>query len=160
MQQMMKLYGELTKRTVLIHPSALQLKLTLPPGTNQADTIQLIESALAEQQFVVVPDGEKFVMIAGKDHDSGLVPKSSAIPKQGTTTSNAQMFPKGSIHYQAAHTSQVLPIYAEILGKKLDRSAPLPRGTPSYIFLITTTALTKEEIIYAMDTLLVTGSHC
>ena len=149
------LYGDLTKRTVLLHPATRQMTLNLKTSsTNRADTARLIETLLVEQNFIMIPDGEKFVLVAHKDQASSLNPKSSAIPQLGTDVSRTDILPKGAIHFESASVDQVLPIYAEISGKKLDRSAALPRGTPDYIYLITQTELTKGEVLYAMDTLL------
>ncbi len=118
LETVLKLYGELSKRTVLKYPELPNVNLGLKSSTtNQSETIRLIEKALAEQRIRVVLDGEKFVLLANKDQASSLEPKSSAIPQFSTNVSRTDVLPKGAIHFEGASVEQALRIYAEIYGK-------------------------------------------
>lgn len=142
------LYGELSGRTVLRHPGLASTPVALNhPSTNRAEILQSIEAALAAKQIVVLPAGEKFVLIGAKSHQAQLMASSTNIP-----ASTTKLLPKGSIQLQAASLGQTLELYASLKGKKLDRS-DLPPAT-TLVSLIQANELTKEECLYAFETLI------
>jgi hypothetical protein len=143
------LYGELSGRTVLRHPSLWRGNTFVftSTATNHAEIIQNIEVAFAENEIMVVTDGEKFVLIGSKSRQAELVPGATNII--ATTT---RIHPKGSMYFVNAPVASVLAIYAELMGKKLDQSNQLPATTD--VTLLQASALTKEECLYALKTLL------
>lgn len=142
------LYGELSGRTVLRHPGLASTPVALNnPSTNRAEILQSIEAALAAKQIVVLPAGEKFVLIGAKAHQAQLMASSTNLP-----ASTTKLLPKGSIQLQAASLAQTLELYASLKGKKLDRS-DLPPAT-MLVTLVQTNELTKEECLYAFETLI------
>jgi hypothetical protein len=145
----LKLYAELTKRTVLRYPALPNAKLTLNLATtNRAEIAAAIETAAASQGIVLVPDGEKFVLVAPAYAAATLDPKAASIPS-GTN----DLILAGSFNWAAASVTQALPIYAELLGLKLDQSALPPRMPKAEISLFNQTALTRAELSYALETL-------
>lgn len=142
------LYGELAERTVLRHPGLWTGKpfVFTSTTTNRAEIIAHIEAAFAEKGIIVVPDGEKFVIIGPKSLQAELVPGATNIA--ATTT---KIIPKGSIHYVNAPIEQFVMIYAGYMGKKLAQGDPVPPIL--FVSLNQTTALTKEECLYAFQTL-------
>jgi hypothetical protein len=152
---MLKLFAALSGRTVLQHPTLPALKFTVKHSTtNRAEAAQILKDALTEKQITVVPDGEKFVLIAPKSQAANLNPHSAQLPTTSTNSASIELIPAGSITFHGALTAQVLAIYAEFRGDKLDRNSPLPPRAGSTISLTMETALTKEECLYAMETLL------
>jgi len=143
------LYGELSERTVLRHPSLManQLFVYNSATTNHAEIIQHLEAAFAEKEIAVIPDGGKFVLIGPKSQQAALVPGATNIAP--TTT---KLYPKGSIHFVNVTVGQVMTIYADLIGKKLAQGDPLP--PMMFVAMIQTSELTREECLYAFETLL------
>lgn len=148
------LYSDLTERTVLKYPALPNVLLTLGPSiTNQVEIIRTIEASLATNGITLVPDGKKFVLVAPQAAAARLNPQAAQIPPAAKNDPAARIFPRGSIHWQAVRLSQALPIYAEVLGQKLD-PAGLPLRTPDFeISFFNQTALTRAELGYALETL-------
>lgn len=123
-------------------------------ATNRADGAKVLENALTEQKVTVIPDGEKFLMVVPKAMARTVKPHSPPLPPIPTTTTNAglEIIPAGTIDFRGADTFTVLAVYARLLGKEFD---PDLRQIPtSQIYFRSQTLLTKEEVIYALDTLL------
>lgn len=148
------LYSDLTERTVLKYPALPNLMLTLGPSiTNQAEITRTIEATLATNGITLVPDGQKFVLVAPQYAAARLNPQAAQLPAAAKNDSKDRIFPRGSIHWKAVRLSQALPIYADVLGKKLD-PAGLPLRTPDFeISFFNQTALTRAELGYALETL-------
>lgn len=146
-------YAELTGRTVL-RPSAIGKPLfTLSrSSTNRAELAGAIEKALADKGIATIPDGDKFVMIVPQSWSSIVKPNSPPATNSLRVVDENVVFPPGTINFPAADLADVAKIYSEIVGKKLDRqnSVGLMGKT---ITLKSQNALTKEQIIYAMETL-------
>jgi hypothetical protein len=154
-QTILRLFGEFSGRTVLQHPELPAVKFTLlGPVTNRTEAAQILKAALEEKQIAIVSDGEKFALIAPRSQVSTLNPRSAQLPAPSPNSAGAPLIPAGSLNFQGALPAQVLPIYAEFRGDKLDRSSPLPPTLGSKIFLRMETALTKEECLYALETLI------
>jgi general secretion pathway protein D len=62
-----------------------------------------------------------------------------------------ETLPAGMINFESADVNQVLNVYADLVGRTLLRSASLPAGQ---IVLKTKTALTKSEVIQALQAVL------
>lgn len=81
-----------------------------------------------------------------------LNPQSSKISTSSTNNPAVRTYPKGSINWIAAPIVPVLQTYADFLGKKLDQSEQPLRIPNIEIVLKTETELTKEELLYAIET--------
>lgn len=148
------LYADLTERTVLQYPALPNARLTLNQATtNRAEVARMIETAAAAQGIVLVPDGKKFVLVAPESAAAKLKPRAAGIPPAGTNDFNARIFPVGSINWTAVRLTQALPIYAELLGQKLDSSGLPPQTAFLEIVFVNRTPLTRLELSYALETL-------
>ena len=58
------------------------------------------------------------------------------------------------VDLRGAPDVQVALLYADLIGKKLDRSEPFRWSGEPGIFFITVTPVSKDEAIYAIETLL------
>jgi hypothetical protein len=137
-------------RTILQHPRLPEIKFSLASAvTNRNEAAQILKNALTERRIAVVPDGSRLLLVAPEEMASALNPRSATT---NTNTVKADLLPPGSINFTSATLGNVLMIYAELLGGKLDRSGPPPRD--GKVFLKMHTALTKEECLYALETLI------
>jgi hypothetical protein len=149
----LQLYAELLQRTVLRPSFVPNVKLAINLATtNRQEALRVIEAALAKQAITLVLDGEKFVLVAPDSMASKLNPQSAKISNTNANNPAAQTYPKGSINWSAAPIVPVLQIYAELLGKKLDQSEQPLRLPNLEIVLKNETTLTKEEMLYAFET--------
>jgi hypothetical protein len=144
-------YGRLTGRTVL-RPSnlpALPASITaqLPTDTNAA--IALMESELARSKVEVVRDGEKFVRVLRAGWRDSLLGEQLA--RIRVQPGHGGGLGAGSIDLWGVDLNQVLAIYAELRNRTILR--PFALSSPP-ISLRTQNALTKEEVIYAFETVL------
>lgn len=148
------LYSGLTERTVLQYPALPNAILTINLATtNRTEIARAIETAAATNGITLMPDGEKFVLVAPKFAANRLNPQAAKIPLAGTNDPTARIFPRHSINWTAVRLTQALPIYAEILGQKLDSSRLPPQIAGREISFVSQTALTKAELSYALETL-------
>lgn len=148
LEKALLLYGELSGRTVLCHPAVARMPLAFSSAsTNRAEILASLEAALDKQAIAVIPDGEKFVLMGFKSQAALLVPGATNLPATKT-----KPYPKGTIDFHNASMAPVLSVYAAILGKKLDQTSPLP--VAGEVTLVQTCELTKEEILYAFETLM------
>ena len=148
LQTVLNLFLVFSDRVILQHPRLPEVRFSLVNSVTKRDeAAQILKRALSEKRIAVVPDGSKFLRVAPEEMISAINSNSVAIP---TTNANA-MIPPGSINFSGAPLGAVLMIYAELLGGKLDRTTPLPRdGKVSFKMQ---TALSKEECLYALETL-------
>jgi hypothetical protein len=148
LDKVLMLYGELSGRTVLRHPDLSNKTFVLNhTTTNRAELVRAIETAFTEKEIIAIPDGEKFVLVGLKSQAAHLVPGATNLPATKT-----KPYPKGTIDFHNASMAPVLSVYAAVLGKKLDQTSPLP--VAGEVTLIQTCELTKEEILYAFETLM------
>lgn len=148
------LYSDLTERTVLQYPALPNAKLTLNlTTTNRMEIARAIEISAATNGITLMPDGEKFVLVAPTFAANRLNPQAAKIPFAGTNDPTARIFPRHSINWTAVRVTQALPIYAELLGQKLDSSGLPPQAAYLEMVFINQTALTKAELSYGLETL-------
>lgn len=149
------LYSRISSRSVLRPPTLPAATVTLrAAATNELEAAAMVERALAEKDIVTIPDGDKFVFAVTKAQAAKVQPRSSQIRK-ATAPSHASeaLIPQGTVRFEGATLPQVLQIYAGLLGRKLEAPDRLPTGS-GLVHFVARTALTKEEMIYAFDTLL------
>jgi hypothetical protein len=157
-------YGRLIAKTIL-RPTALPHlpdSITADLPADKTNAIARIERAFSEQGLAILPDGPHFVRIIPKaDRDSltnaplrgaELAPsKASAMPERGTSVE------PGMIDFRQADLSQVLEIHAALTQRTVLRSITLPSPP---ICLATSCLLNKDELVYALKTVLALNGIC
>ncbi len=145
-RQVLEVYSELTKRMVLRSPEAFSTKISLRSQTEltRAEAQWLLEAALSLGGTALVPEGQRFVFALPMARRVGppILPANplSAAVKDGP-------FPPGTLKFDQASGSQVLAIYAELIGRK-----PVNSGVPPLsISLRSQFPLTRAEVLYALD---------
>jgi hypothetical protein len=169
-EPVLALYSEFTQRTLL------RPLLSAPPFTLQASAMnreeagRVLQKALDAKEIASIPDGTKFLMVVLKRQAATVKPrflelKSSQpidAPSQNqavsTHTPNDELIPSGAINFSNVDVWEVAKIYAELIGRKLDRTPAFSSGGPfppvgGIINLKTANSLTKEEACYALETL-------
>lgn len=149
------LYSRLTGRSVLRPPALPAVAVTLrATATNELEATAMVERALAAKNIVTIPDGDKFVIVVTKAQAATVKPRSSQIRNATAPSHESEtLIPQGTVRFEGATLLQVLQIYAGLLGRKLEAPDRLPTGS-GLVHFVARTALTKEEMIYAFDTLL------
>ena len=165
LDQVLILYSLFINRTVL-QPSLLVAPFNLNvPATNRMEAAIALEKAMAEEQLSIVPDGNKFVLVVPTAQAKRATPGSSWINSpppsapvkedkdlgEDVSTVRPGIVPAGEVNFPWMDIHQVLEVYTQLIGCKLDRDASV---IPSVnITLRTRTPFSKEEAIYAFDTL-------
>ena len=153
LQTVLNLFAEFSDRTILQYPGLLDVRFSLASAvTNRAEAAQILKSALSEKRIAVVPDGPKFLQIVPEEMVSGLKPRAAELAITNTASPTTELIPQGSIVFTAATLPNVLAIYAEFMGGKLDRAIPLLRD--GRVIFKMQNALTRQEVLYAFETLL------
>ncbi len=145
--QVLDIYAELKGRTVL-RPA------TLPGGgfsfkaaaRDKTEATKAIEEEFLRRGITVIPDGEKFVMVVPASMAKEVAPHS---PKPNVTPAD-KILPKGTINLSNIDVNQALMIYGGLIDRKFVRAHAV--ASPPISFR-STTPLTKDEAIYALDTL-------
>jgi len=162
--QPLDVYGSLTGKTVLM-PTALpplpdSIIAGVPP--DKANAIARIEKALSEQGLEVLQDGPHFVRVFPKQaRDSLTNAPLRGAELAGTKGSEAskgqEVLGPGMVHFMNADLSQVLGIYAQMSQRTILRPITLPAPTFN---LKTQSVLTKDEVLYAFETVLALNGIC
>jgi hypothetical protein len=147
------LYAECAGRTLLRWPRLPATSFTLATSDgNPAQAALVLEKVLAEAGIATIPDGAKFLMVVPKP-EAAIVKLHASAPKRPPDDANeTERIPAGEIYFPNTDLRQAAGIYAAWIGRKLDPTQPLPRRTLAISFR-NQTPLTKEECIYALDTL-------
>jgi hypothetical protein len=150
LRQVLDIYEELWGRTVL-QSENLHGKFTFrnQTGLTRAEAIWAMNAMLSLADIAMIPEGNKFVF-ALPGIESPQAPAFDANPVSPTV--NAQeVLPAGMIRFQSADISQVLPVYATLLGRK---PVPPDRTVPAVkVSIRTQTELTRAEAVFALDAL-------
>ena len=152
LQTVLDLFAMFSDRTLLQHPLLPNVSFSLATtATNRSEAAQVLKNALSGKRIAVVPDGSKFLLVAPEGRVTTLNPRSATFATTNVSAAKTEVLPPGSLNFTSAPLWSVLMIYSEFSGGKLDRSGPsLPDGK---VFLRMQTALTKEECLYAFETL-------
>ena len=160
LDSLLPLYAEMADRTVL-HAALPKVSVTISfPSTNRASVSSALTNVLKQKGIVAMLDGEKFVIVVPESLVSRVEPRSAkvksipATPPAANDGRQNEVIPAGTIDFPAIVLPAVLPIYSELIGAKgVD-----PGGDPKYmaktISLHTQNSMSKEEVIYALDTIL------
>lgn len=131
---------------------------------DRAGAARALEQALVAEKLSIIPDGKKFLMIVPNSEAANVnphAPPAKASADNGTKSRQAtpvlggaevEPLPDGAIDMRNADVSQVADICAMMLDRKLDDSERLPAAAT--ISITTQTPMTKEEGVYALETLL------
>ncbi|EEF62507.1 hypothetical protein [Pedosphaera parvula] len=150
------LYSRFTNRTIL-QPSLSSATISCDADvTNETAAAQALSHALIQASLTNILDGRKFAMIVPIEHASMAHPGSSKIktftplpPTSSTPPGLTRMF---GADCTDSNLQETLKLYSMLIGRQLDRSAPLPDTSASFTF-VTQTGMFKEEALYAFDTL-------
>ncbi len=143
------LYSILTGRTVLsvpLPPQVVSVTTQIPADTNSA--ITFIEGELAKHRIECVPEGDKFVKFLPtywKD-----TPLKTSLARVKPLAKGSAKSPVGTINFPSAPLDQVLDMYSQVRNRTILHSA-LPAVA---IHLASQQPLTREELIYALETTL------
>jgi len=141
------MYANSKGRTVLQHPRLPRAKISLPGhAQTKEEQAEALETMFRAQKIATIPDGEHFVMVVPFALTNSVTPKAPA-----RANTNAPI-PVLSVKFNNAPLEIVLQMYADYVGKKIVNPQDAPRNAG--ITFIQTTPLTKQEICYALETLL------
>jgi hypothetical protein len=148
----LSLYGEFSERTLLRSQPLPKVAFTGGGSApDRAAAAQILQTLLAQRELAAIPDGEKFIMVVRKAQAATVTPRSAEI-KPSVGNPQSDILPAGALNFPNTDVAQVIQIYAELVGLKLDQSSPIPlRGT---IQFRSQTPLTRDEARYALDTVL------
>ena len=146
-------YGELVGKTILAPSSLLSSpdSIMSEPPPKKTNAITFFETELSKKNISVIQDGRSFVrLLRAGDWQAGL----SNAPLRGAqlrVSPSKEMIPAGAVNFPGTDLTQVLNIYAELKNRTILRTRFLP--SPVVRFK-TQCALTKEELVYALETVL------
>jgi hypothetical protein len=147
------IYGELVGKTILIAPGVPSISDSVSANlpADKTNAIAIIEGELARNSIAVVQDGPHFVrLLPQKDRDTFL----KEVPPRGNevqSSAGQEILPSGTANFVQTDLAQILTIYCDLSRRTVLRPAILPY--PS-IHLKTTCPLTRQELAYALATLL------
>lgn len=146
-------YGQLSGKTLLYWPRLPTAGVSAAGSVaSRKDAAKILQTALDDRQIASVTDGEKFIMIVPADQVSAVKPRAPR-SEQASSPKTAELLPPGSISFKGVMIDMVYPLYAEYIQAKLDRSGSLPTPIQPFIFLHTRSALSRDEVVYALDTI-------
>ena len=149
----LNLYAGFRDRTILRSPLVEDVPLSLVAATtNVADAAAAIEKALNAQGIAAILDGDKFAMVVPQAEAAKAKPRLAQIKVPASNVRERELMPAGTINFPQANLINVVQIYAELAGRKLDGSEKTFLDGPQ-IRLKSQTDLSKEEVLYALDTL-------
>jgi len=161
----LQLFAQYTNRSLLCWPDLPATSFSLRAAAkDQAGGARILAQALVEKGLSIIPDGEKFLMVVPQSKATAVkphAPLAKALPVSENKTPAAtpgsggtgqELLPPGMIYFRGADVHQVADIYAMMLRRQFDHSERLPAG--GTISFKTQTLITKEEGIYALETLL------
>lgn len=155
----LKLYAELADRTVLrgtLPKVFISLNVAL---TNRWEAAAAITNALKKKGIITVLDGEKFAIVVPESQVSRVVPRSAEIkvvakPPPANEKLPPNVLPAGSIDFPEIPLSILLPLYSELVNAKDVEWDDELRSSRTVISLKSENPLSKEEAVYALDTVL------
>jgi len=147
------LYSQFSGRTLIRSPRLPDSTFDLDiwaSGPN--DTARRLKKALAAKGITTIEDGEKFLLVVPTSEVSTIKPGSSGIKSLTSDNDRQGRFPGGVfVNLSNADLSQVVQLYSELTGRKLEQLPPQNRK----VTFTTQTALSTTECAYALETLLI-----
>jgi hypothetical protein len=171
LEQVLSIYAELRNRTVLrpsrLPPLAVHLRTACP--LNRDEAAYAFTTVLELNDIVVVDDGDHFMQVVPKGQANRvrvkaprarpnaplLDPKSIPVvgfvrtysPTAATAESSLADLPRAQSHC----AERLLAFYGELAGKKTN---PSPDLGNTFLHFATQTPLSREEVLYAIETTL------
>src|SRR6266850_5693754 len=146
-------YAKLMGKTVLM-PSTLPFAsdaVLSDLSTEKTNAIARLETEFSKQGIAVVQDGPHFVILFPEKQRALITNGLSLRGVELAVTKSHETMPAGVINLVNVDTDMVLPMYASISRRTLLRPGVPP---PALIHLKTTCPLTREEALYAIETVL------
>jgi hypothetical protein len=123
---------------------------------SQSEAASVLVKALKEKGISIVPNGEKFALAVQNQRAPNELKRleriKAAAAKSGASNSNSPA--DVEIMFESTHVEFALEFYAKLVGATYhwpNPESPVPEIT---INLKTQTPLTREEAVYAIDTVL------
>jgi hypothetical protein len=159
------LFARFTNRTLLRWPALPKASFSMRAAVkDRAGAAQILAQALVAKELSIIPDGEKFLMIVPNSKAAVVKPHSPSAKASAGSGTKTQATPAGMggeeqeallpgmIDFRNTDVAQVLPIYAEIVHRKLEPGRG--RSAHGTITLTSQNRLTFEEAAYAVETVL------
>jgi hypothetical protein len=151
LQSALSLYARFKDRTLLIHPQLGNPTFSLDQNiSNRAEAADLMEKMFNGHEIAVIPDGEHFVMVVPYSQTNAVTPKADSLPKSNS------LIPPQSINFRNVPVRSMVEIDADFLHKKIvNFPAAMNQLAGSHVVtFVQENSLSREEICYAMQTLL------
>ena len=151
LDEVLDLYSAASHRTLLRAPHLPNPPITLrTAATNRAEVAQILASAITSNHVRLVLDGEKFVLVTPEWLETN--PHSDKIKSAPAKTN--EITHAGEIDFRSVTVNQFVDIYLRLIGRQLPEHNSMPPGFGDTITFATVNPLSKEEAIYAFNTLL------
>jgi hypothetical protein len=158
------IFQKLCNRTLLQHPQTPDPTFTFhSSAVNPADALHDLQIAFTNNGLVMIPDGDKFLMVGPSSATSMLIPR-SAQTTSAQTSSNLQStnaenhaqesLPAGTLDFRGADLNQAFELYGMLIAHPMDRSHGIRGPARGEFYILTQTPLSKAEAIYAISTLI------
>ncbi|MBI3850929.1 MAG: c-type cytochrome [Verrucomicrobia bacterium] len=149
------LYSQFSGQTLIRSPrlpaALFDLDFLAPSPETAAHRLN---KALAVKGITTIEDGEKFLLVVPTSEVAAVKPRFSEIRSLARDNSRPGLFPGGVfINLPNTELSRMVKLYADLTGRRLDRTRQLPSSNDPVNFT-TQTALSQEECAYALETLL------
>jgi hypothetical protein len=148
--QVLEICQELRQRTLLRPSNLPHPKISVRSQTEMTreQAIWMLDAMLALADIAIVPHDDKFFLALPSIEQPRL--HAFEVNRVSTALNAQEVLPAGSIKFTESDISQVLSVYAALMGRK---PVPVDRTTPAVRLTIRTqTSLTRAEAISALDT--------
>jgi len=153
LEDAMWLYADYRKRTGLVHPQLGEPTFSLKVNPrNKTEALEAWEKLFHEHGIATIPDGEHFVMVVPFAFTNSVTARSSTLPQTNS------LIPAMSINFHNTPIALVLETYSDFKHEELvnlqDNSWLKAHGPYPIVTLVQRTPLSREEICYALETLI------
>ena len=161
----LELFANCTNRSLLRWPSLPELSFNVSAAVkDKYDAARVLAQSLTAKGLSIIPDGEKFLMIVPESKAASVKPHA---PSTGTATASGaeshagpilaagppqELLPAGTVDWHGIELSRVAEVCSTFMGRKFDQNERVP--VYGLIYFRTVTPLTKVEVTYALETLL------
>lgn len=149
------LYSQFTGCTLIRSPRLPAASFDLDFGAGGPESAaNRLNKALLAKGITTIEDGDKFLLVVPTSEAAAVRPRSSEIKSRVRDNGQPDLFPGGAfINFPNNELSEVVKLYANLTGRVLDGTRPLPPSNSTVNFT-TQTALSREECAFALETLL------
>jgi hypothetical protein len=145
------LLGDLSRRTILLHPMVKQAPVSCE-GTwtdstpSEAELLACFAKPFGQRDAVILDDGDCFLQLIPTD-----VAQSAVLGAKDLPHLKSEVIQPGSINFRGVDISEVLDIYSKLINRQMKGPLPAVRRD---IKIVSTCPLSKEQTTYAFETLL------